>query len=168
MAGGIGNKQILWVIRIIYLVFVAWSIYAFVNAFVVTQVDISDAETHMLFNRLRYVPNGISEMRGDRVYPGIINNEIIQGDDISSETLLSRLQLDEDLHVARFSIRNSDTDKTYTGYIHSEQYDRWQVPALFIWNGGKAFQSQYPYPESRQVIINGDPGVTENVIIKNE
>ncbi len=77
-----GNKKcittfefMLWVLRIIFLVAVMFSIMILIRSYITTTIDISELQGNLLAYRMIYSPNSISNYDSEinRTYPGIID-----------------------------------------------------------------------------------------------
>jgi len=84
--GDISFNTILWVPKIIFAIIVLFTIVLLIRSFIVTELDIFNAEADIFVQRILMSRNGISYIDPDldRTYPGIIDENAFRSVDIDT------------------------------------------------------------------------------------
>ena len=159
----ISFEMLMWIPRIVFLVLVILSTSGIIFAFIVTNVNVGDIESHILMHRLQYSPEGIVsyDLETGRVYPGVVDPGKLGSYDL-------QLSLDagpRDL-AARFVMSSLQSDEELAlNYVNRETYFDWDVLAIAsadpsVTGTGRKFA----HPEVRYV-YSGQPSKLETVVI---
>lgn len=163
--------MVIWIPRIVYLVIVIMSTLGIIFAFTVTNINIGDAESHILLHRLHFSSDGISKVDDEtgRVYTGIV-----EPDKLSNINIKSALQISENSMTAKFVTSNLLNERKPVDeqtlpvetFLHEERYKQWQPLAELINNEQveKGTGSKFPHAEVRYV-FTGEPTLLETVVI---
>ena len=158
-------RTIMWLIPdALFLIFVMVANIGIVLAFIVSTVDVSEAEANIAIHRLHFSPNGISEYDATtgRVYTGKISSANFNDERIESAlsyeniVMASRLKADTSTKLSPVPAANA--------YLNRDKYEKeWVIFALVEGEiGGKGI---VPYPEARQVVFDNKVAKLETIVL---
>ncbi len=166
----ISYEMLMWIPRFVYLVIVILATSGLILGFIVTKVDVSDVESHILLHRLQFSHEGIARYDSytGRVYPGLVDVGRL-----TSGNLKSSLGAKVDEMAARFVLSDFSDNELAKAYLNEEAYANWQPIAIVV--GGDSEISgtgrKFPHPEARYVYAATPEGaerkraVLETVVI---
>jgi len=162
---GQAYEMLIWIPRLIYLVIVIITISGIISAYIVTTVNVRDAESHILMHRLQFAPEGISYYDEEigRVYTGILDDTKLADTYLESILDVPELQI-----AARFKKLDLVDETEKSAYINQITYDRWAPLAVVASISREATGSglKIPYPESRYIYsTESGPAKLETVVI---
>ncbi len=164
---GLGYETLVWIPRLVYLVIVIMAASGLILAFIVTNVNVGDIESHILLNGLQFSQEGIAayDSYTGRVYPGLVDRGRLTDD-----ALGSALDAGEGELAARFVLSDlSSGNEIARAYANGETYANWQPIAMVVGEDGEISGSgrKFPHPESRYV-YSETPARLETVVITSD
>lgn len=131
----VSGDVLAWIPKIILLVAVILVVLFLVRLYIVTKIDIKDAEAIVLVNRIMFSPHGFSyyDEKINRVYPGVIDLEKF------NDSILEKIAyLPENLLIsAKLTLTDMDKNPIKTIYYNKPWYDNWLPMAGISGPGGK-------------------------------
>ncbi len=159
----ISYEMLMWIPRFVYLVIVILATSGLILGFVVTKVDVSEVESHILLHRLQFSPQGIThyDTETGRVYPGIVEKS-----KLTDNYLASVLGAKDDEMAARLVLSDFSDNKLAEAYLNKKTYANWQPIAAVVGQSKdiSGTGKKVPHPESRYV-YSETPALLETVVI---
>ncbi|MAG16101.1 hypothetical protein CMO88_03500 [Candidatus Woesearchaeota archaeon] len=143
----------------LFLIVVLVANTGIIIAFIVTTVDVSEAEANIALERLYFSPTGFSERDDDlqRVYSGKIDSANF--DTTKTEDVLNYKNT---VMSARLRAIEEETVKK-DAYLKKKKYDTWAVFAVISDDvGGRGIEH---YPVLKQVSYDNKPVKIEQVVL---
>ena len=163
----ISFEMLMWIPRLIYLIIVIIATMGLIFAFIVTNVNVGDVESHILMQRLQFSPEGIVKYDPvtQRVYPGVVDDG-----KITPNNLKSALDGGEKELAARFVLIDLPETELEPVYLHKETYEDWQPIAIVVGQNDKISGTgrKFPYAEVRYVYSDSPSKLETVVILPNE
>lgn len=141
--------------RLVFLIAVLFAVVLIVKVYIITNVDIREAEANILINRLLYSKNGLSHYDESikRVYPGVIDLDKFKQLSMNNPNALDSVVInygsDNPIIAAKITLRGIDTykgDPEIIVYYNKDRFDKWEPRTLSSIRGGagtvKAFKEQ--------------------------
>ena len=123
-------EMLMWIPRIIFLVFVMFAVIILIRSFIVEKVDVAELEANIFANRLLYSPNSISFTDHDtgRVYPGIIDSNKFKAG-IAEQQLAKSIYYGNSNRVvgAKIALKNMDNSEENVVFYNKEFYDEKKI-----------------------------------------
>ena len=130
--------------KVVVLIIVMFIIYNLVNIGVKNEVDVFEAESDMVMQRLLYSQNGLSYYDTDlrRLYPGTIvlenfNDKRLESMFSQEEDKTPHFAMKLKLQDVEFADKFEDLPEIEIAYFNSEWYHRWEVLTGYLGSGGK-------------------------------
>lgn len=140
----LGYEQIMFIPRIMFVIAIMLSIIFMVRYFMIYSVDIKNAESFVLVNRMLYSGDCIIYVDGNtnRPYPGIIDVNRF-----TSPQLDSCISYGErnDYAAAQLLLQEIATEKNRTVYFNKVGYDVWEPRLYYSGSGGAAKRTSSKY-----------------------
>jgi len=160
-------KQLMWIPRIVFVIIVIMGDTGLVLGYIVTTIDVSAIESHILINRLQYSPNGIVHYDSEtkRVYPGVIDSRRFN-------SYILDYSLDaEQRFVGRFLKTELVSGNEKLIYFDENTYNNWRpLAALYLERTIKkqaitGLGAKIPHRDIRYISYDGKPAKIETVLI---
>jgi hypothetical protein len=152
--------DLMWSIpRMILVVYITICIVMLVRHFLVQDIDVSEAESKILTNRLLFSPKCLAYT--DPVQ-GRVEIGVIDYDAFSSHTLneCANFSSSNDFAAAKLTLDFLDTDEIKDVYYNQEGYEAW-LPRIGFAGPGGAVQ----HYEWRYVLVQDDSGLRKALLI---
>ncbi len=150
-------ELLMWIPRFVYLVIVILATSGLILGFIVTRVNVSDVESHILLHRLQFSREGIAHYDSytGRVYPGLVD-----AGRLTEKNVESALGAGESEMAARFVLGGLSGKELAKAYLNEEAYANWQPIAILVGEDSKISGTgrKFPHPEARYVYSSGRSG----------
>ncbi len=160
---GQGYEMLIWIPRIIYLIIVIMATSGLILAFIVTNVNVGDIESHVLMHRLQFSQEGITayDSYTGRVYPGLVDTGRLNANNLQSALGAGGNEL-----AMRFVMSDFSDKELARAYLNRETYENWQPIAIVVGDDSEISGSgrKFPHSESRYA-YSGTPARLETVVI---
>ena len=137
--GNVVFNGLMWIIKIIFLVAVLFSLVFLVRSFIVTELDIFNAETDIFVQRILLSRNGVSYIDEDldRLYPGIVDMDKFLSPDF--EDILNHSIYFGEVNkkiASNITLLDEDGDTIRTVIYNPEYFFRWKEMLEAQWLRG--------------------------------
>ena len=153
-------KAIMWLIPdALFLIVVLVANTGIIIAFIITTVDVSEAEANIALERLYFSPNGFSERDDDlqRVYSGKIDSANFDTKKVEDSLIYHNIVMASRSRVFEGAVKKD-------AYLNHDKYEKeWAVFAVIsddVGGGGIV-----PYPVLKQVSYDNKPAKIEQVVL---
>lgn len=126
----ISFQTLIWIVRIIFIIIMCFSVVFMIGAFISTNIDVFEAEADIFFQRLIHSKNGLSYYDGEvgRLYPLVIDIEKLKSDSFKEELEKAVYYGDENKQVgARIHVQDLEKKINYTLFYNKEFYNSKKV-----------------------------------------
>jgi len=120
-------NTLMWFFKIFFLVVVLFTLIFLVRSFIITELDIFNAEADIFIQRLLLTRNGFSyyDEDLDRVYPGIVDLEKFSSVDIDKLLNNSIYYGPENKRIAAGITLRDENDNTIKSIYYNPEYYLW-------------------------------------------
>ena len=155
---GLGYKTIMWLIPdALFLMVIIVANVGVVQAFVVSTVDVSEAEANLALHRLHFSQNGISETDIMRVYTGKLDP-----DRFTDDMIENALDYENVVMAIKLNLINTDETSVRPVYLNQDKYEKEWVKFVIGRISGKGFNS---YFETKYVTFGDNTSKLESVVL---
>lgn len=137
------------IVRIFFITACVLSVTILVRMYIVDKIDIRDAESRIIANRIVFSPNAISyyDEKLERLYPGIIDAEKLK-----DNVLDSALTVEKGRISAKVTLYNDKGNKIKEAFAKKDQYETWYPLAQYAKYGVTGPGGAQEFIEKRAVL----------------
>ena len=137
--GNIAFNVLMWFFKIFFVIIVLFAVVLLIRSFIITELDIFNAEADIFVQKILMSRNGISytDPDLDRVYPGIIDKVTFESFEIESLLNTSIYYGKDNKKIAANITLKNDAGNTIRSIVYNKnQYHYWKVLLEASWISG--------------------------------
>ena len=163
----IAEEMVFFIPRILFLTAVLFAVVILIKIFIIGIIDVREAESAILVNRLLYTKNGLSYYDEDlnRIYPGIIDlnsfNELSLNNPNRFDNTIISYGSDNPIISAKITLKQEGR-RDLIAFYNKNRYDKWEPRVLVTVKGGAG--SVKSFNDRKYVLVKDGETLTQALL----